>query len=322
MTRPSPASTLDDLVDEIASLLEPALREPFYRCMLSFKHLRPEDELLRLVQAIGFLALLIRDAPVAVARERVQLAQLLETSLATMQAAGEAERAYLQQLEGRLTRLPTDLAQGISPEAIARAITESLRQQFVQSGIPATADALTALSQQLTQATGQLQRAAAQLHACTGIANQAHVALDQVRASVAKVTDAAHATVAELRYRVRVEGLRAVGVLCAAAWFLGIFGGVMFERWRVSRIAEVPQVTAVPTAVAEPPSPAEAIPKTSPPAPTRDRRREPHKPALRGLDAEPAHGPHIEDAGPVNGTVVEQGSNSDGTATGAGETKP
>ena len=161
MTRPSPASTLDDLVDEIASLLEPALREPFYRCMLSFKHLRPEDELLRLVQAIGFLALLIRDAPVAVARERVQLAQLLETSLATMQAAGEAERAYLQQLEGRLTRLPTDLAQGISPEAIARAITESLRQQFVQSGIPATADALTALSQQLTQATGPLQRAAA-----------------------------------------------------------------------------------------------------------------------------------------------------------------
>src|ERR1700719_3014311 len=117
MTRPFPAST-EDLFNEIASLLEPALREPFYRCMLSFKHLRPDDELLRLVQAIGFLALLIRDAPVAVARERVQLAQLLETSLATMQAAGEAERAYLQQLEGRLTRLPTDLAQGISPEAI------------------------------------------------------------------------------------------------------------------------------------------------------------------------------------------------------------
>jgi hypothetical protein len=311
MTRPSPASSLDDLVDEIASLLEPGLREPFYRCMLSFKHLRPEDELLRLVQAIGFLALLIRDAPVAVARERVQLAQLFETSLATIQAAWEAERAYLQQLDDRLTGLPTDLAQRISPEAIARAITESLRQQFVQSGLPATADALTALSQQLTQATGQLQRAAGQLHACTGIANQSHVALDQVRASVAKVTDVAEGTVAELRQQVRLEGLRAVGVLCAAAWFLGIFGGVTFERWRVSRIPEVPQVTAVPTAVTEPPSSAEAASKTPAPAPGRDRHREPHKPTRHGEDAEPAHG-----------TVMEQGSNSDGTATGAGETKP
>jgi hypothetical protein len=321
MTRPSPAST-EELFDEIASLLEPGLREAFYRCMLSFKHLRPDDELLRLVQAIGFLAFLIRDAPVAVARERVQLAQLFETSLATMHAAGKAEHAYLQQLDDRLTRLPTDLAQGISPEAIARAITESLRQQFVQSGLPATADALTALSQQLTQAIGQLQRAAGQLHACTGIANQAHVALDQVRASVAKVTDAAHATVAELRHQVRVEGLRAVGLLCAAAWLLGIVGGVTFERWRISRNTVVPQVATAPNTVVEPPLSAEAAPKTPPPAPARDRRREPHKPTPRAVDAEPAHGPHGEDTGPVNGTVVEQRSNSDGTATGTAETKP
>jgi hypothetical protein len=281
MTPPSPAST-EDLFDEIASLLEPGQREHFCRCMLYFKHLRPDDELLRLVHAIGFLAFLIRDAPHAVAVERAQLAQLLETSLATIKAAGEAWQAYQRQLEDRLTSLPADLAQGISPEAIARAITESLRQQFVQSGLPATADALTALAQQMTQATGPLQRAAGQLHACTGIANQAYVALEQVRASVEKVTNAAQGTVADLRHQVRIEGLRAVGVLCAAAWFLGIFSGVMFERWRVSRIAEVPQVTAVPTAVAEAPSPAEATPKTPPPAPARDRHREPHKPAPHG----------------------------------------
>ena len=275
MTRPSPESA-EDLFDEIASLLEPGLREAFYRCMLYFKHLRPDDELLRLVEAIGFLALLIRGAPHAVAVEREQLAQLLETSLATMHASAEAGQAYQQQLDDRLTKLPADLAQGISPEAIARAITESLRQQFVQSGLPATVDALTALSQQLTQAIGQLQRAAGQLHACTGIANQAHVALDQVRASVAKVTDAAQGTVAELRHQVRVEGLRAVGVLCAAAWLLGIFGGVAFERWRISEIAAAPQVTAMPAAVAEPPSSAEAAPETPAPRPARDRHREPH----------------------------------------------
>src|ERR1700722_3093162 len=124
MTPPSPAST-EDLFDAIASQLEPGQREHFYRSMLYFKHLRPDDELLRLVEAIGFLALLIRGAPHAVAVEREQLAQLLETSVATIHAAGNAEHTYLRQIEGRLTRLPADLAQGISPEAIARAITES-----------------------------------------------------------------------------------------------------------------------------------------------------------------------------------------------------
>src|SRR5579862_822361 len=125
MTRPS-ASAPDNLFDAIAKLLEPGQREYFYQRMLYFRQLRPEDELLRLVEAIGLLALLIREAPHAVARERAQLAQLLETSLATIHAAGKAGQAYQQQLDGRLARLPADLAQGISPEAIARAMTESL----------------------------------------------------------------------------------------------------------------------------------------------------------------------------------------------------
>jgi hypothetical protein len=92
MTRPSPSSTPEDLFEAIAGLLEPSQREYFYQRMLYFRHLRPEDELLRLVEAIGLLALLIREAPHAVVREREQMAQLLETSLATIHAAGEAGR--------------------------------------------------------------------------------------------------------------------------------------------------------------------------------------------------------------------------------------
>ncbi len=79
MTRPSPASTPEDLFEAIATLLEPGQREYFYQRMLYFRHLRPEDELLRLVEAIGLLALRIREAPQAVAREREQMAQLLES---------------------------------------------------------------------------------------------------------------------------------------------------------------------------------------------------------------------------------------------------
>ena len=58
-------------------------------------------------------------------------------------------------------------------------MTESLRQQFVHSGLPATADAMTAISQQLTEAAGRFQRAASQLTACVGMADQARAAIDQ-----------------------------------------------------------------------------------------------------------------------------------------------
>ena len=70
MTRPDPARPPHDLFDAIATLLEPCQREYFYQRMLYFRQLRPDDELLRIVEAIGFLALIIRDAPHAVAIER------------------------------------------------------------------------------------------------------------------------------------------------------------------------------------------------------------------------------------------------------------
>jgi hypothetical protein len=124
-----PPRSSDDLFDAIATLLEPGQREYFYQRMLYFRQLRPDDELLRIVEAIGFLALIIRSAPDAVAIERQRLAQLLATHLATMGATATADQAYRQQLDDRLTRLPAEIAAGISPPAIAEAITESLRHR-------------------------------------------------------------------------------------------------------------------------------------------------------------------------------------------------
>jgi hypothetical protein len=249
MTRPSPASTPEDLFESIAKLLEPGQREYFYQRMLYFRHLRSEDELLRLVEAIGLLALLIREAPHAVAREREQMAQLLETSLATIHAAGEAGQTYQRQLDGRLSTLPADLAERISPAAIARAITESLRQQFVQSGLPAAADALTAISQQLTETTGQFQRTAGQLSACAGRAEETRRASDQMTASVAKTTETARLALETVAHEFRLECVRAVWLLCGIAWLFGMLLGVVFERWRIGSSPMVPQAIAVPAPI-------------------------------------------------------------------------
>lgn len=295
MTPRSPASAPDDLFEAIARLLEPPQREYFYQRIVYFRHLRPEDELLRLVEAIGLLALLIREAPHAMAQERAQMAQLLESSVATIHAAGEAGQAYQRQLDERLSRLPTDLAEGISPEAIARAITESLRQQFVQSGLPATADALTALSNQLREATGHLQRTAGQLSACVGRADETRRASDQMNASVAKATETARVALETVRREFRLECIRAVWLLCGVAWLFGMLVGVVYERWRSGGLPVVPQAIAVPASI-EGLSSTAPTPKRPAPAPVRDR--------------------------PRHGTPVERRWNTRGTAANADEAKP
>jgi hypothetical protein len=254
--------------------------------MLYFRHLRPEDELLRLVEAIGLLALLIREAPHALAREREQMAQLLETSVATIHAAGEAGQTYQRQLDRRLRTLPADLADGIRPEAIARAITESLRQQFVQSGLPGTADALTAISRQLTQATGPFQRAAEQLSACAARADEARRASDQMSASVANATETARRTLDTVRREFRLEWMRAVWLLCGTAVLFGMLLGVLFERWRIGGSPVVPQAVAVPAPIAGPAS-TQPTPKGPRDGTDVERRSNAHGTVASGKDAKP-----------------------------------
>jgi hypothetical protein len=180
------------------------------------------------------------------------------------------------------------------------AITESLRQQFVHTGLPATADALTAISRQLTEATADFQRSASRLSACAGLAEHARGAIDQVSTSVAKATDSAQRSVAVLTQQVRVEWTRAVWLLCGAAWLFGTLGGVVFEQWRVSGIATPPPV-------ATPSSPTESK------KPLREKARPPRResPTPVGPVSERPHG-----------TVMEQNWNSDGTATSTDDAKP
>jgi hypothetical protein len=169
----------------------------------------------------------------------------------------------------------------------------------VHTGLPATADALTAISRQLTEATGDFHRSASRLAACAGLAEHARGAIDQVSTSVAKATDTAQRSVAALTQQVRIEWTRAVWLLCGAAWLFGTLGGVVFERWRVSWVATPPPV-------ATPSSPAESKkPMHETPRPPR------HQPAPVGPVSEQPRG-----------TVMEQHWNTDGTATGTAQTKP
>ena len=75
------------LFDSIASLLPADQREHFYRRMAYLQHLGPNDEILQLAEAMGFLALLTRQTPAHIAAERLKLETLFHNTLATLNTA-------------------------------------------------------------------------------------------------------------------------------------------------------------------------------------------------------------------------------------------
>ena len=248
-----------NVFDAIANLLEPGQREYFYQRMLYFRHLRSEDELLRIVEAMGFLALIIRESPNAIAGEREHFATMLAESAGSILAATEATRTYQKQLDDRLTDLPTEIAQGLDPKAVAREITESLRQQFTKTGLPATANALAMLSKRFAAESADLQRAAEQLKASVAVTEQARRAIADISAEVANATENAGREMANLSRHFSVDYKYSIATMCSAALLLCVLLGYALENWRVARFQGELPVIAPPTV--------ESIPLPAPPSP-------------------------------------------------------
>jgi hypothetical protein len=132
----SSAGQESDLIDRIANALPVEVRADYYREMRHCRSLPENDEMLRILRAMGFLVLLMVQAPERMATERLRLEEAMADALRTLQEICESNDAHRAQLDQRLVQLPADIAEGINPEAIAATINESLRQQFVQSTIP------------------------------------------------------------------------------------------------------------------------------------------------------------------------------------------
>ncbi len=131
-----------DLIDRIANALPAEVRADYYRELRHCRSLPENDEMLLILRAMQYLTLLMVQVPGRVAVERERIEQLFTTALKTVQKSLQSSEAYQTQLDERLSRLPVEIAAGISPQAIAGNINESLRQRFVQSTIPETALAL------------------------------------------------------------------------------------------------------------------------------------------------------------------------------------
>ena len=128
----------------------------YYRVIAHTRTLSPNDEMLRILEAMGVLALLTRETPAAIAAERKLLRSVLESSASQADAVEKRMEQYATRLESRLTKLPKELETGLDPPRIAKLFGESLRQSFQRSGLTATCSALSQSCAELNSVQKQL----------------------------------------------------------------------------------------------------------------------------------------------------------------------
>ncbi len=130
------------LFDELAGLVPAERQAEYYRVIAHTRTLSPNDEMLRVLEAMGILALLTREAPAEIAAERKSLRKILESALSQADKVEKRIAGYILQLESRIAQLPKELQEGLDPPRIGKLLGESLRQCFQQSGMSETAGML------------------------------------------------------------------------------------------------------------------------------------------------------------------------------------
>jgi ABC-type transporter Mla subunit MlaD len=221
-----------DLIDRIANDLPAEVRTDYYREMRPCRTLQSSDEMLRILRAMQFLHVLMVQVPRDITTEREEFQQLLTGALGTLQTTIESSAVYQRQLDQRLEQLPENIANGISPEVIAAAINESLRQQFVQSTIPETASRLAAVAMQLNDVTTEFGRTATALgNRYRGAAEEARRAIDNIERTSSDAIATTRHGAQELLRIFHQEYRWSICALTSLALVIGIGLGLLFQRW-------------------------------------------------------------------------------------------
>lgn len=243
------------LFDSLARLVPDELQAAYYRVLAHTRTLSPDDEMLRILEAMGVLALLTRHTPKDIADERERFQELLTVHQQVSNDAQHKMLRYVQDLETRIDALPKEIEASLDPRQIANILGESLRQHFLRSGIPDTAKGLQATSAVMTGAQKELSSALRVLSDSQGgiLAQVEHAnsRLEYSLESRAKKADS-------LLHEWKSDLLRIwIPMVAAASVLIGLFGGMEIQGCRDAP-AVVPSAAAtVPTA----PSPASQSPE-------------------------------------------------------------
>ena len=143
----------DDTIDRIANFLPVEARAGFYRELRHCRSLPQNDEMLRIIRAMQYLVLIMVKLPEQMAVERERFEQTVSRCEELLGDVHEFVDEATRQIDQRLAQVSADIAKALNPPAVAAEINESLRQQFIKTTIPETADALAVNAAQIKKAT-------------------------------------------------------------------------------------------------------------------------------------------------------------------------
>jgi len=233
------------LFDSLARLVPEELQAEYYRVLAHTRTLSPDDEMLRILEAMGILALLTRHTPKDIADERERFQEMLDLHRQFSDEAQQKMLGYVHELEARISALPGEVEAGLDPQQIAKLLGESLRQHFLQSGITATVKGLQTTGAALTTAQKELSTALRTLSdSHGGIVAQVESANNRLTYSLesrAKTVDA-------LLHELKGDLLRIwIPLACGATLLVGMFCGMEIQGCRdsPSEAATAPMPTTV-----------------------------------------------------------------------------
>ena len=214
------------LFDELAGLVPEERLTEYYRVIAHTRTLSPNDEMLRILEAMGVLALLTRETPAAIAAERKLLQKILETSATQTCSVERRMEQYAARLESRLAQLPKELEAGLDAPRIAKLLGESLRQSFQRSGLPDTGSALSQSCAELNSVQKQLLGVIREVaHPDIGIVARTKSANDSLLRNMAARAQQMDGSLVRLEKQVWAVWLP---VIASAALALGFFLGTWF----------------------------------------------------------------------------------------------
>ena len=212
----------ESVFDQIAKLLPPDLQQHFFRRIAHLRDLSPDDDMLLIAEAMGFLAILIRDTPPLIAAERRSLEASYRKTLTSMEALHRNTVEFNSRIEDRLLDLPANIEAGINPDAIAAKIAESVRQAFVETDLSAIAHQLQLHASTISDSTHHLATLATSLNdPHTGAPARIQHALSSMLANLANAATHIRCLATDLSREIRY----AVAFLCSAAIVLGFLIG-------------------------------------------------------------------------------------------------
>jgi len=222
----------DDTIDRIANFLPVEARAGFYRELRHCRSLPQNDEMLRIIRAMQYLVLIMVKLPEQMALERERFEDTVSRCAELLGDVHEFVNEATKRIDLRLAQVSADIAKALNPPAVAAEINESLRQQFVKTTIPETADALAVNAAQIKKATNEFVSATHTLNnAYDGAVVETHRAIQNLESTSSQAISGNKRQADELIAVVRQDYRWLLFVLPALCILIGIGLSVWYERW-------------------------------------------------------------------------------------------